>query len=275
MSFKKRTEEESLHRDLEQKSVGELLRAMNSEDIKVAHAVTAVLPNIEKFVDKLIQRVKEGGRLFYIGAGTSGRIGIVDASECPPTFGVDHGLVIGIIAGGDKAIRKSVEFAEDDTDQAWLDLSAHGIDVLDTVVGIASSGTTPYVVHGLKCCREHGISTACICSNPGSPVSQYADYPIELELGPEFISGSTRLKSGTAQKMVLNMISTCLMIGLGRIKDNKMVDMQLSNDKLIQRGIRIIQKSYPISDAQAKSLLSELGSVRNALEKLSKSDPSA
>lgn len=273
MSFKKLTEEESLHRHLEQKSVGDLLRAMNAEDIKVAHAVTKVLPNIEEFVKHLILKVKEGGRLFYIGAGTSGRLGIVDASECPPTFGVDHGLVIGIIAGGDSAIRKSVEFAEDDTNQAWLDLSAHGIDALDTVVGIASSGTTPYVVHGLKCCREHRISTACISSNPGSPVSQYADYLIELELGPEFISGSTRLKSGTAQKMVLNMISTCLMIGLGRIKDNKMVDMQLSNDKLIQRGIRIIQKSFSISDEQAKTLLKELGSVRNVLEKLSNSNP--
>lgn len=272
MSFKKRTEEESLHRDLEQKSVGELLRAMNSEDIKVAHAVTAVLPNIEKFVDKLIQRVKEGGRLFYIGAGTSGRLGIVDASECPPTFGVDHGLVIGLIAGGDRAIRRSVEFAEDNTDQAWKDLCEHGIVSMDTVLGIASSGTTPYVVHGLKSCREHGITTACICSNPVSPVSQYADYPIELELGPEFISGSTRLKSGTAQKMVLNMISTCLMIGLGRIKDNKMVDMQLSNDKLIRRGIRIIQKSYSIPDEQAKTLLLELGSVRLVLEKLSKTN---
>lgn len=274
MSNNKWTEEESLHRNLEEKSMGELLRAMNGEDLKVAQAVTKVLPVVENFLNVLRPKVKEGGRLFYIGAGTSGRLGIVDASECPPTFGVSDGVVIGIIAGGDKAIRKSVEFAEDNTQQAWIDLCEHGIDSLDSVVGIASSGTTPYVVHGLKSCRERGITTASISSNPGSPLSHFSDFPIELELGPEFISGSTRLKSGTGQKMILNMISTCLMIGLGRIRDNKMIDMQLSNDKLIERGIHILQKSHAISYENAKTLLLELGSVRNALEKLANSTPS-
>jgi N-acetylmuramic acid 6-phosphate etherase len=267
----KRTEENSLHRHLESKSSIELLRLMNEEDHKVADAVQLCLPSIESFVEVAINKMKEGGRLFYIGAGTSGRLGILDASECPPTFGVPHELVIGIIAGGDGAIRKAVEFAEDSKTQAWADLQNHFIDEDDLVVGIAASGTTPYVVYGLKACQENNITTACITSNPGSPVTEFADYKMEVELGPEFITGSTRLKSGTAHKMILNMISTTIMVGLGRIMDNKMVDMQLTNEKLIQRGTRIIMGHTNLGETEAKELLLKKGSVRLAIEEHQKS----
>lgn len=270
MSFIKRTEEDSLHRHLESKSILELLNLMNQEDQKVAKAVAICIPSILDFVEVAIQKIKEGGRLFYIGAGTSGRLGILDASECPPTFGVPYDLVNGIIAGGDSAIRRAVEFAEDDQDQAWKDLNAYFIDKSDVVVGIAASGTTPYVVYGLKACQLNHIITACITSNSGSPITEYGDYKIELELGPEFITGSTRLKSGTAQKMVLNMISTTIMIGLGRVVDNKMVDMQLTNEKLIQRGIQMIMSQTNLDESEAKVLLLSTGSVRLSLDKYNK-----
>lgn len=266
MSFKKITEEPSPHRHLEKKTMREILEGMNQEDRKVPDAVATCIPVVEKFLDQLIPKMQQGGRLFYIGAGTSGRLGIIDASECPPTFGVSDDMVIGLIAGGDRAIRKAVEFAEDSTTGAWKDLSAYYIDSLDTVVGLAASGTTPYVVHGLKECKAHGIGTACICCNPDSPASEYADYKIEVIVGPEFISGSTRLKSGTAQKLVLNMISTALMIGLGRVHDNKMVHMQLSNRKLVLRGIAMIREAFEISEEEAEHLLKKHGSVRACLD---------
>lgn len=268
MSFIKLTEQNSLYRNLESKSALEILQLMNAEDHKVAEAVQSALPEISRLVEHTIEKLKEGGRLFYIGAGTSGRLGILDASECPPTFGVSPDLVNGIIAGGDKAIRKAVEFAEDNTSQAWQDLSRYFIDTSDVVIGITASGTTPYVVNGLKECRANNILTACITANPESPVTSFADYKIEVPVGPEFITGSSRLKSGTAQKMILNMISTAVMIGLGRIVDNKMVDMQLTNEKLIQRGIRMIQNVSGLNDQQARELLLHSGSARIALEKL-------
>lgn len=263
----KKTEETSLYRHLESKPVLELLQLMNYEDHKVADAVQLCLPAIAGLVEMAIVKLKQGGRLFYIGAGTSGRLGILDASECPPTFGVPDDLVIGIIAGGDQAIRKAVEFAEDSREQAWIDLKNQFIDTSDFVIGIAASGTTPYVVHGLKACKANEITTACITSNPGSPVTEYADYNISVDVGPEFITGSTRLKSGTAQKMILNMISTTVMIGLGRVVDNKMVDMQLTNEKLIQRGIKMIMSQTDLDEARAKELLLSCGSVRQAIEK--------
>ncbi|MBK8956009.1 MAG: N-acetylmuramic acid 6-phosphate etherase [Saprospiraceae bacterium] len=263
------TEAPSLYRDLEKMSTAEILQAMNNEDQKVAVAVSKVLDAVQKFVDHLTEKVSNGGRLFYIGAGTSGRLGIIDASECPPTFGVSPDLVIGIMAGGDRAIRKAVEFSEDDETSAWDELSRYFISQEDCIVGIAASGTTPFVVGGLKMCREHGITTACICSNPGSPVTQHADFPIAVELGPEFLTGSTRLKSGTAQKMILNMISTSLMINLGHVKGNKMVDMQLTNKKLVNRGIHMLCEAYGIHEDEAKKLLDQYGSVRAALERKS------
>lgn len=262
----KKTEETSLYRHLEAKPTLELLQLMNHEDHKVADAVQLCLPAIAELVEMAILKLKQGGRLFYIGAGTSGRLGILDASECPPTFGVPDDLVIGIIAGGDQAIRKAVEFAEDSREQAWIDLKNQYIDTSDFVIGIAASGTTPYVVHGLKACKANEISTACITSNPGSPVTEYADYNISVDVGPEFVTGSTRLKSGTAQKMILNMISTTIMIGLGRVVDNKMVDMQLTNEKLIQRGIKMIMSQTDLDEAGAKELLLSCGSVRKAIE---------
>ncbi len=270
MSFRKITEEPSPYRNLEDKTIRQILESMNAEDHKVAAAVAKCLPVIEQFVMQLIPKIKKGGRLFYIGAGTSGRLGILDASECPPTFGVPDDMVIGLIAGGDQAIRKAVEFAEDNPTGAWHDLSQYYIDPMDTVVGLAASGTTPYVVHGLKECKVHGITTASICCNPDSPASAYADFKIEALVGPEFISGSTRLKSGTAQKMILNMISTSLMIGLGRIQDNKMVDMKLSNQKLLARGIQMIREHFDITETEAESLLKKYGSVRACLETLQK-----
>ena len=227
-----------------------------------------VLTQIESLVDAVYQKMSQGGRLFYIGAGTSGRLGIVDASECPPTFGVPHGWVIGIISGGDGAIRKAVEFAEDDIYQAWRDLEKHAINVQDFVVGISASGTTPYVKHGLELCQKNGILTGSICCNPESPISTFADFPIEVITGPEFLTGSTRLKAGTAQKLILNMITTGVMIKLGRVLDNKMVDMQLSNNKLVERGSLLIQNKAAVSYEKAKELLEQMGSVRKVLEHL-------
>ena len=264
--MQKITEQSSNHQDLEKKSVLELLRIMNQEDQSVPVAIGKVLDRIEPLITQTIAKMKEGGRLFYIGAGTSGRLGILDASECPPTYGVPHDMVIGLIAGGDKAIRFSVEHAEDDEEQAWKDLSEYHVSPLDTVIGIAASGTTPYVVHGLRMCREHGITTGCITNNPGSPLASQSDYPIEVIVGPEVVTGSTRMKSGTSQKLVLNMISTSVMIGLGRVKGNKMVDMQLSNNKLFDRGCRMVQHELDISYEKARELLMKHGSVRAAVE---------
>jgi N-acetylmuramic acid 6-phosphate etherase len=264
--FKKTTESSSNYNDLEKMSVIDLLTNINQEDQTVPLAVKKELSKIEALVAAIIQRMKEGGRLFYIGAGTSGRLGIVDASECPPTFGVDHGLVIGIIAGGDIAIRKAVEFAEDDKQQAWKDLTQFNVNTKDTVVGIAASGTTPYVIGGLDNANEHGLLTGSITCNQGSPVSLSAQHPIEAVVGPEFVTGSTRMKSGTAQKLVLNMISTAVMVGLGKVKGNKMVDMHLSNDKLVDRGTKMIMDETRLSSEKARELLDKFGSVRKAVD---------
>jgi N-acetylmuramic acid 6-phosphate etherase len=268
--MKKTTESDSLYNNLEQLSTLELLTGINNEDQKVALAVAAEITNIERFVDACYERMKEGGRLFYIGAGTSGRLGIVDASECPPTFGVEHGRVIGIIAGGDSAIRKAVEFAEDDTEQGWKDLKEYDIRPIDTVVGIAASGTTPYVIGAIKTANENRVLTASISCNPGNPIAQIAQHAITPEVGPEFVTGSTRMKSGTAQKLVLNMISTSLMIKLGHVKGNKMVDMQLSNNKLVDRGTKMIASQTGIDYEEAKSLLLQYGSVRKAIDAIQK-----
>ncbi|MEP7265479.1 MAG: N-acetylmuramic acid 6-phosphate etherase [Bacteroidota bacterium] len=259
------TESDSSYNDLEQMSVRDLLDNINREDQTVALAVQKVIPQIENLVVKIVERMKTGGRLFYIGAGTSGRLGIVDASECPPTFGVPQGMVIGIIAGGDNAIRKAVEFAEDDTMQGWLDLQKHDINNQDTVIGIAASGSTPYVTGALHLCNQNKILTGCITCNPGSTVAKEAQCPIEVITGPEFVTGSTRMKAGTAQKLVLNMISTSIMISLGRVKGNKMVDMQLSNNKLIDRGVRMVMNTLDVNYEKASALLEEFGSVRKVI----------
>ena len=266
MNFNKITESDSLHQNLDLLDTIDLLHGINNEDQKVAKAVQLIIPDIEKFINSAYKNMEKGGRLFYIGAGTSGRLGIVDASECPPTFGVDHDLVVGLIAGGDSAIRKAVEFAEDDSDQGWLDLEEHNIDHNDTVVGIAASGTTPYVVGALKQCNSNQILTAGITCNPGSPLAIEAQHAIVPIVGPEFVTGSTRMKSGTAQKLVLNMISTSLMIKLGRVKGNKMVDMQLSNNKLVNRGEKMIMETLHINQQEAKDLLNKYGSVRKAIQ---------
>jgi N-acetylmuramic acid 6-phosphate etherase len=248
-------------------SVQEILTNINNEDQKVPLAVSSCIHSISTLVEAVSDKMLAGGRLFYIGAGTSGRLGLVDASECPPTFGVPENLVIGIIAGGKEAMFKAVEFAEDDLQQAWLDLQTYSISDKDFVLGIAASGTTPYVVGGLKTCREHGIVTGSISCNPNAAVSKHADYPIEVVVGPEFVTGSTRMKSGTAQKLVLNMISTAVMIQLGRVEDNKMVNMQLTNDKLIDRGVRMLMEhKKQMSYDEAKQLLIQAGSVKKALE---------
>ncbi|MEM6698709.1 MAG: N-acetylmuramic acid 6-phosphate etherase [Bacteroidota bacterium] len=260
------TEQPSNYRHLEKMSVQELLVNINEEDKTVPNAIEKVIPNIEPLVVGITERMKQGGRLFYIGAGTSGRLGIVDASECPPTFGVPHDWVIGLMAGGDEAIRKAQEFAEDSEQQAWKDLQAYLINDGDVVIGIAASGTTPYVVHGLKKCQENGILTGCITCNPSSPVAQYSDYPIEVITGPEFVTGSTRMKAGTAQKLVLNMISTSVMIQLGRVLDNKMVDMQLSNNKLVDRGTKMLMQAIDLPYEKANELLLKYGGVRKAME---------
>jgi N-acetylmuramic acid 6-phosphate etherase len=260
------TEKDSYYSNLEKMTVIEVLESINKEDQTVPLAVAKALPQIEALVNITAARMKEGGRLFYIGAGTSGRLGVVDASECPPTFGVPFDWVIGIIAGGEGAIRKAVEFAEDDTEQAWEDLSVYNINEKDVLVGIAASGTTPYVTGGLKKANEHNIVTGCIVCNSGSPVAAAAKYPVEVVTGPEFLTGSTRMKAGTAQKLVLNMLSTAVMIQLGRVKGNKMVDMQLSNNKLIDRGTRMIMKETGADEQTAAGLLREYGSVRKAVE---------
>lgn len=268
--FTKTTESDSKYASLEKMTVNELLLNINAEDKTVPHAVEKVIPKIEKLVTQIVERLKSGGRLFYMGAGTSGRLGIVDASECPPTFGVEHGVVVGLIAGGDSAIRKAVEFAEDDTEQGWKDLQAYQITSKDVVIGIAASGTTPYVIEALKKCNENNIVTGAITCNQQSPLALTAKFPIEIVVGPEFVTGSTRMKSGTAQKLVLNMISTSVMIQLGRVKGNKMVDMQLSNNKLIDRGARMIANELNIDFEQASNLLEKYGSVRKAVEQYKK-----
>ncbi|NAS29884.1 N-acetylmuramic acid 6-phosphate etherase [Flavobacteriaceae bacterium R38] len=263
--YKKITETASLYNDLEQMNTGDILMNINEEDKKVAKAVNEVIPQISKLVDEITPRFKKGGRLFYIGAGTSGRLGILDASEIPPTYGLSHDRVIGLIAGGDGAIRKAVEFAEDDTEQAWKDLEVFNINENDTVVGIAASGTTPYVLGGIKTARSNGLLTAGITNNPGSPLANGTEIPIAINVGPEFITGSTRMKSGTSQKLVLNMISTALMIKIGRVEGNKMVNMQLNNNKLVDRGIRFIMEETQVSEAEAGKLLKEHGSVKKAI----------
>ncbi|GIV29009.1 MAG: N-acetylmuramic acid 6-phosphate etherase [Bacteroidia bacterium] len=269
--MKKITESDSIYNHLEKMSVEELLTNINNEDKKVPVAVEKTIPQIIPLIKIITEKMKLGGRLFYVGAGTSGRLGIVDASECPPTYGVEYGRVVGIIAGGKKAITHAVEFAEDDLKQGWKDLKRHKVNVNDVVIGISASGTTPYVIGALKECRKHNIITGSISCNPDAEVSKYADYPVEVIVGPEFVTGSTRMKAGTAQKLILNMISTSVMIQLGRVKDNKMVDMQLTNQKLIERGTRILMKNTGISDyAYLKKILLEQGSVRKAMEWLGK-----
>ena len=264
--FTKTTEQASHYENLEKMPLDELLANINREDKTVPLAVERALPQIELLVAQTVAQMKNGGRLFYIGAGTSGRLGIVDASECPPTFGVPFDLVNGIIAGGDKAIRRAVENAEDDKDQAWIDLSESGIGQNDVVIGIAASGTTPYVIGGLEKCNEKGITTGCITCNAGSPLALAAKFPVEVVVGPEFVTGSSRMKAGTAQKLVLNMISTATMVQLGRVKGNKMVDMQLSNNKLVDRGVKMIMGEIEVDYQKASELLATYGSVRKAVE---------
>ena len=260
------TESSSNYNDLEKMTTAQLLVNINNEDKTVPIAIEKVINKIERLVDEVYNKLKNGGRLFYIGAGTSGRLGVVDASECPPTFGVSQELVIALIAGGDSAIRKAVEFAEDDGDQAWIDLSSHNITDKDIVVGIAASGRTPYVIGGLKSCQNHNISTGCVVCNDNSKVANYSNYPVEVIVGPEFVTGSTRMKSGTAQKLVLNMITTSVMIRLGKVVGNEMVDMQLSNEKLVDRGVKMVQKETTLSYNKAQQLLKEQGSVRKAID---------
>jgi N-acetylmuramic acid 6-phosphate etherase len=264
------TESDSHYTQIEQMAVSDILRNINLEDKSVPEAIEKAIPQIESLTAVIIEKMKGGGRLFYMGAGTSGRLGIVDASECPPTYGVPHGMVVGIIAGGDRAIRKAVEFAEDDTEQGWKDLLEHEISTQDVVIGITASGTTPYVIGAVKKCKEQGITTGGITCNPGSPLALNCDYPIEAVVGPEFITGSTRMKAGTAQKLILNMISTTVMVKLGRVKGSKMVDMQLSNDKLIDRGTRMVMDALQVSYEEANTLLMTHGSVRKAVDAASK-----
>ncbi len=267
MAFKKITEQSSHYRNLEKMSIDELLQSINQEDNTVAAAVAVAIPQIEKLVDAAADKMLMGGRMFYIGAGTSGRLGILDASECPPTYGVPSGLVIGIIAGGEKAITTPVENAEDDREQGWKDLETYNISNKDVVIGIAASGTTPYVIGALEESRKRGIVTGSISCNPDAPVSNAAEFPIEVIVGPEFVTGSTRMKSGTAQKLVLNMISTSIMIQLGRVEDNKMVNMQLTNEKLVDRGTKMLMERINISSyEQAKELLMKYGSVKMATD---------
>lgn len=259
------TEKESYYQNLDQKTSMEILRDINQEDKTVPLAIEKCLPQIELLVNTALHQMKNGGRLFYIGAGTSGRLGIVDASECPPTFGVPHNWVVGLMAGGDKAMRKAVEFAEDSAEMGWNDLKEHEINAQDFLIGIAASGTTPYVIGAMKKARENNIKTGCIVCNPNSPVAAQADFPIECITGPEYVTGSTRMKAGTAQKLILNMISTSIMIQLGRVKGNRMVDMQLSNNKLVDRGTQMVMEQLKISYDEAQALLLEHGSVRSAI----------
>jgi len=262
----KTTESDSKYNHLEKMTINDLLSNINREDKTVPLVIEKVIPEIEKLVNIIVSKMEIGGRLFYIGAGTSGRLGVVDASECPPTFGVEHGLVIGLIAGGDSAMWKAVEFAEDSKEQGWKDLQAYEIDKNDVVVGIAASGSTPYVIGALEICNKNEIETGCIVCNTNSAVAGVAKHPIEVVVGPEFVTGSTRMKSGTAQKLVLNMISTAVMIKLGRVKGNKMVDMQLSNNKLLDRGTKMIMNELGVDYNTANLLLKEHGSVRKAVE---------
>ena len=264
--MKKVTEQPSIYNHLEQMSVDDLLMNINKEDQTVPLAVEKVIPQIKDLIAAIERQMKSGGRLFYIGAGTSGRLGVVDASECPPTFGVGFETVIGLIAGGDNAIRKAVEFAEDDVEQAWKDLQEYNINANDVLVGIAASGETPYVVGGLKRANDEGIVTGCIVCNQNSSVAAQAQYPVEVIVGPEFVTGSTRMKAGTAQKLVLNMISTAVMIRLGHVKGNKMVDMQLTNNKLVDRGTKMLREETGLEEQAAAQLLQKFGSVRKAAE---------
>lgn len=266
MAFVKISEQSSLYNDLEKKSVLEILTDINTEDHKVADAVQKAIPQIEKLVTGIVERMKRGGRIFYMGAGTSGRLGVLDASEIPPTFGMDPSWVIGIIAGGDTALRNPVENAEDDTVQGWKDLQAFKVNEKDTVIGIAASGTTPYVIGALKEARAHGCLTGSISSNPDSPISEAAEVPIEMIVGPEYVTGSSRMKSGTGQKMICNMITTSVMIKMGRVKGNKMVNMQLSNAKLVDRGTRMVVEELGLPYDEAKRLLLLHGSVKNAVD---------
>lgn len=266
MKEQRTTEKDSNYQGLDQMEISELLKHINAEDQRVARAVAECLPDIEKLIAAVLENMQLGGRLFYLGAGTSGRLGVVDASECPPTFGVPFDLVIGIIAGGDQAIRKAVEFAEDDPEQGWKDLMVYQIDKLDSVIGISASGTAPYVIGALEKCKSAGILTAAITCNKNSKSGALANYKVECEVGPEFITGSTRMKAGTAQKMILNMISSTLMIRLGRVKGNKMVDMQLSNHKLIDRGTRMVMEETGWDYAASKEALLKYGSVRKAVD---------
>ncbi len=267
--FLKITEQASEYHHLESMGVLEILSHINDEDKTVPHAVADVIPQIEALVQAITDKMLMGGRLFYVGAGTSGRLAVVDASECPPTYGVPYGLVIAVIAGGEKAITSAVEFAEDNKEQGWKDLEAHAVSAKDVVVGIAASGTTPYVIGALEECRKRNIVTGSIACNPNSPVSAVVDYPIEVIVGPEFVTGSTRMKSGTAQKLVLNMISTTVMIQLGRVEDNKMVNMQLTNEKLVDRGTKMVMERTGMGNYEkAKEILLRFGSVKKAVDNL-------
>lgn len=265
MSFTKTTEQSSKYNHLEKMSISEIVTNINSEDKSIPLAIEKVIPEIENLIQKVVLKLKNGGRLFYIGAGTSGRLGILDASECPPTFGVSHKLVIGIIAGGDKAIRKAVENAEDSKTQGWIDLKNYKVSSKDFVIGIAASGSTPYVIGALEKCNYKKIETGCITCNIGSPLANTAKYPVVVKVGPEFVTGSSRMKAGTAQKLILNMISTATMIQLGKVKGNKMVDMKLSNIKLVNRGTKMVMSELKISEVQANKLLLKHKSVRNAI----------
>jgi N-acetylmuramic acid 6-phosphate etherase len=260
------TESPSVFQHLDQMSVNELLTGMNQEDAKVPLMIKKIIPQIENLINRILERMPSGGRVFYLGAGTSGRLGVLDASEIPPTFGVSPGIIIGLIAGGDVALRSAVEAAEDNPNRAWEELQALNINDLDTVIGIAASGTTPYVIGGVQKARENGLLTGCITCNPGSPLAKAAEYPIEAVVGPEFVTGSTRMKAGTAQKLILNMISTTLMIKMGRVQGNKMVNMQLTNKKLVERGTRMIVDELHIPKEEAKSLLLQHGSVKKVLD---------
>lgn len=266
MAFVKISEQPSLYNDLEKKSVSEILTDINNEDKKVALAVEKAIPQIEKLVTDIVARMKRGGRIFYMGAGTSGRLGVLDASEIPPTYGMDPGWVIGLIAGGDIALRNPVENAEDDKLQGWKDLQEFNVNDKDTIIGIAASGTTPYVIGAIEEAKKHGILTAAITSNPDAPVSEVADIPIEMIVGPEYVTGSSRMKSGTGQKMICNMITTAVMIQMGRVKGNKMVNMQLSNAKLVDRGTRMVVEELGLPYDEAKRLLLLHGSVKNAVD---------
>lgn len=260
------TESNSHYDNLDKMTVGELLANINNEDKTVPLAVEKALPELEALIEQIVPRMEKGGRLFYIGAGTSGRLGVLDASECPPTYGVPFDLVVGIIAGGDTAIRKAVENAEDNAEQAWKDLQEYEINELDSLIGIAASGTTPYVIGGLNKAKEAGILTGCIVCNANSPVAAAADFPVSIVVGPEFVTGSTRMKAGTAQKLALNMLSTSVMIRLGRVVGNKMVDMQMTNYKLVERAITMVVNELNISRDSARTLLEANGSVRAAIE---------